>query len=85
MNEAEAEQVQALIQKHAYYTNSDHARRVLAHWDNLSSKFVKVMPKDYKRMLEALTWIERAGLSGERAERAACDANKGDASRVSGN
>ena len=45
-----------------------------------SPKFVKVMPKDYKRMLEALTWIEQAGLSGERAEMAAFEANKGDAS-----
>jgi hypothetical protein len=44
-----------------------------------------VMPKDYKRMLEALTWIEQAGLSGERAEMAAFEANKSDASRVSGN
>ena len=85
MNEAEAEQVQAMIQKHAYYTNSDHARRILAHWDDLAPKFVKVMPKDYKRMLEALTWIEQAGLSGERAEMAAFEANKSDASRVSGN
>ena len=65
MNEAEAEQVQAMIQKHAYYTNSDHARRILAHWDELAPRFVKVMPKDYKRMLEALTWIEQTGLSGE--------------------
>ena len=85
MNEAEAEQVQAMIQKHAYYTNSDHARRILAHWDDLAPRFVKVMPKDYKRMLEALTWIEQAGLSGERAEMAAFEANKSDASRVSGN
>jgi hypothetical protein len=36
-------------------------------------------------MLEALTWIEQAGLSGERAEMAAFEANKSDASRVSGN
>jgi glutamate synthase (ferredoxin) len=85
MNEAEAELVQAMVQKHAYYTNSDHARRILAHWDDLAPKFVKVMPKDYKRMLEALTWIEQAGLSGERAEMAAFEANKSDASRVSGN
>ena len=62
MNEAEAEQVQAMIQKHAYYTDSDRARRILAHWDDLAPRFVKVMPKDYKRMLEALTWIEQAGL-----------------------
>jgi glutamate synthase (ferredoxin) len=85
MGEAEAEQVQAMIQKHAYYTNSTRARHILAHWEALAPLFVKVMPKDYKRMLDALTWIEQAGLSGERAEMAAFEANKSDASRVSGN
>ena len=85
MGEDEAEQVMAMIQKHAYYTGSDRARHILAHWEELAPLFVKVMPKDYKRMVEALTWIERTGLSGEKAEMAAFEANKSDASRVSGN
>jgi glutamate synthase (ferredoxin) len=85
MTETEAEQVQELIQKHAFYTGSARARHVLAHWDELAPRFVKVMPKDYKRMLEALAWVEQTGLSGIQAQMAAFEANKGDASRVSGN
>jgi glutamate synthase (ferredoxin) len=85
MAEADAEQVMVMIQKHAYFTNSDRGRYVLAHWEELAPKFIKVLPKDYKRMLETLVWIEQAGLSGERAEMAAFEANKSDASRVSGN
>jgi glutamate synthase (ferredoxin) len=85
MTETEAEQVQEMIQKHAFYTGSERARYVLAHWDELAPRFVKVMPKDYKRMLEALAWVEQTGLSGIQAQMAAFEANKGDASRVSGN
>jgi len=43
------------------------------------------MPKDYKRMLDALQQAERAGLVGEAAVMAAFEANKNDAARVSGN
>ncbi len=85
MNEADAELVMAMIQKHVYYTHSERGRYVLAHWDMLAPHFVKVFPKDYKRMLETLRWIEQAGLSGEKAEMAAFEANKSDATRVSGN
>lgn len=85
MNELDAEQVMAMIQKHTYYTHSERGRYVLAHWGELAPRFVKVLPKDYKRMLETLIWIEQAGLSGEKAEMAAFEANKGDAARVSGN
>jgi glutamate synthase (ferredoxin) len=43
------------------------------------------MPKDYKRMLEALRRAESDGLVGETAIMAAFEANKNDAARVSGN
>ena len=85
MNEADAELVMTMIQKHTYYTNSDRGRYVLAHWEELAPKFVKVFPKDYKRMLETLIWVQQAGLSGEKAEMAAFEANKSDVARVSGN
>ena len=39
------------------------------------TRFVKVMPKDYKRMLEAIRRIEADGLSGEEAIMAAFDEN----------
>jgi len=48
-------------------------------------KFVKVMPKDYRRVLEALNEAESRGLVGDAALMAAFEANKNDAARVSGN
>ncbi|KAE9464705.1 hypothetical protein C3L33_03344, partial [Rhododendron williamsianum] len=40
-----------MIQQHQRHTNSQLAREVLADFDNLLPKFVKVFPKDYKRVL----------------------------------
>ncbi len=58
---------------------------VLAHWDDMAPQFVKVIPRDFKRMLAAMQNIRRTGLSGEAAIMAAFELNKADAARVSGN
>ncbi|MFM8408187.1 MAG: glutamate synthase subunit alpha, partial [Pirellulaceae bacterium] len=49
---ADQEELQGLIEQHAMYTQSTVARRVLNEWSSLLPKFVKVMPTDYKRVLE---------------------------------
>ena len=43
------------------------------------------MPRDYKRMLQAMKRVQEAGLSGEEAVMAAFEENKRDLARVSGN
>ncbi len=45
------QELRAMIEKHLHYTASDVAKRILADWDNVLPKFVKVMPVDYKRAL----------------------------------
>jgi glutamate synthase (ferredoxin) len=84
-DEAEIAEVQAMIRRHADYTNSDLAWRVLAQWQELVPRFVKVFPKDYKRMLAAFEQVKAAGLSGEEAVMVAFEQNKNDQTRVSGN
>ena len=79
------DEIEALLQRHAGYTHSEQALRVLATWTTAAARFVKVMPKDYQRMLEAIQRAEQAGLAGEDAVMAAFEANKNDAARVSGN
>ena len=49
---ADVEALQSLIQQHLDYTGSANARRVLDGWDETLPKFVKVMPYDYKRILQ---------------------------------
>ena len=80
----EAEEVRAAIKQHADYTRSQKAFKVLALWDEIAPKFVKVMPKDYKRVLSALKKAEQDGLSGDDALNAAFEANARDVARIGG-
>jgi glutamate synthase domain-containing protein 3 len=45
--------VRGLIERHAQATGSTLAARVLASWRAAEEQFVKVMPRDYKRVLQA--------------------------------
>ena len=84
MEEAEAEEVRQLIKRHADYTKSQKAFKVLALWDSMAPKFVKVMPKDYKRVLQCLSKAQADGLSGDDALNAAFEANARDVARIGG-
>jgi glutamate synthase (ferredoxin) len=55
------ELVRLLIMKHVQYTGSELGARVLAAWDDSVRTFVKVMPRDYKRVLEAEARAAAAG------------------------
>jgi glutamate synthase (ferredoxin) len=44
--------VRDLLIQHAGYTGSAVAARILGDWDWAAGKFVKVMPVDYRRVLE---------------------------------
>jgi glutamate synthase (NADPH/NADH) large chain len=85
VEEWEINQVERLIRRHAEYTASRLAQRVLSHWQTMVPTFVKVMPRDYRRMLEAFKQVEAAGVSGEEAAMAAFELNRKDLARVSGN
>jgi glutamate synthase (ferredoxin) len=74
-----------MVWRHAVNTGSTLAWHMLSDWDEAATRFVKVLPKDYQRVLNALAAAEAAGLTGEEAVMAAFEANKRDASRVSGN
>jgi glutamate synthase (NADPH/NADH) large chain len=84
-DDAEIAEVRGLIERHVEYTGSDLAQEMLDSWGDAVTKFVKVMPKDYRRMLEAIEKVEAEGLKGEEALMAAFEANKNAESRVSGN
>ncbi|MBI3302298.1 MAG: glutamate synthase subunit alpha, partial [Deltaproteobacteria bacterium] len=85
LEEWDLQEVEKMIWRHSAYTNSELARQLLTHWEDAAPKFVKVTPKDYKRMLDAVRQAEQEGLVGEEAIMAAFEANKNDAARVSGN
>ena len=78
-------EVKAMIEKHVLHTGSERGSMLLSDWDKYSAQFVRVMPNDYERMLEAIAVFEAKGLAGEDALMAAFSANNSDASRVGGN
>jgi glutamate synthase domain-containing protein 2/glutamate synthase domain-containing protein 3 len=47
-------ELKALVEEHARVTGSERAQRILATWEVQLRKFVKVMPRDYKRALDEL-------------------------------
>ena len=49
--EPDEEEVKALISEHAQRTGSLVARNVLASWERARERFLKVMPRDYKRVI----------------------------------
>jgi glutamate synthase (ferredoxin) len=81
---AEIEDIRQMIHRHSQYTRSQRAFKVLALWEQMIPKFVKVMPIDYKRMLQSMKRVEQAGLSGEEAVMAAFEDNAKDVARVGG-
>ena len=54
MDEEDKREVRDMIEKHFRYTGSDPAEWVLENWEVASGRFVKVMPKDYKAVLQKL-------------------------------
>ncbi len=44
--------LRSLVQAHLKYTKSVKAQRVLEAWESMLPKFIKVMPSDYKRVLQ---------------------------------
>ncbi len=83
-NTAEIEEVRQMIKRHADYTRSQRALNILGSWEQMVPKFVKVMPKDYKRMLQSIKRVTDAGLSGDEALMAAFNDNAKDVARVGG-
>jgi glutamate synthase (ferredoxin) len=71
ISEEEINEIKEMIEKHVAYTGSSLGRKVLKDWNNYSLKFTKVIPVDYKRMLENINRAHQAGLSGEEALMAA--------------
>jgi glutamate synthase (ferredoxin) len=82
---SEVAELRAIIQRHVDYTKSARGQQVLADFDTFVPKFVKVLPKDYKRMLACIEKAEAQGLTGDEAVMAAFEENARDLSRVGGN
>ena len=80
----EAALVRALVERHAALTGSALAGRLLADWSATLERFVRVVPHDYQRVLEAQARMRSLGMSEAEAEMAAFEANARDLARAGG-
>jgi glutamate synthase (NADPH/NADH) large chain len=51
-SEENVSHLRELIERHLHWTGSKVAERVLENWEEMLPKFIKVMPKDLKRVLQ---------------------------------
>ena len=75
LDDADRATLKGMIAAHAESTGSNKATIILINWERYQSRFVKVMPVDYKRVLQALEKAKAAGLSGDDALAAAFEEN----------
>jgi glutamate synthase (ferredoxin) len=80
----EIELVRDMIRRHAEYTQSDRAGKVLGLWEAMVSRFVKVYPNDYRRVIETQKRLKESGLSEEEVIMAAFEENAHDLARAGG-
>ncbi len=71
LDDDDSEFVHGIVQAHVDATDSAVGQRVLADWPQQQRHFVKVMPRDYKRVLQAIAEAERDGVDIDKAIMAA--------------
>ncbi len=66
-NAEDVEQVKELLRRHAKHTGSTVAQKLLDTWKVTQAKFVRVIPKDYKRVLAAIAKARQTGVPEDKA------------------
>ncbi|WP_395106901.1 glutamate synthase large subunit [Actinomadura sp. SCN-SB] len=71
LTEEDAEFVRVLVERHLAETGSTVAEKLLAEWETAAGRFTKIMPRDYRRVLEAKAKAEAEGRDVDEAIMAA--------------
>jgi glutamate synthase (ferredoxin) len=67
--------VKGKLEKHVKYTGSARGQAILDGWPDTAGKFLKILPQDYERVLQAVKRAEASGLAGDEAIQAAFEEN----------
>ncbi len=65
--DADKEEVVSLLKNHVRFTQSPVAQNILDQWKTHCTNFVKVIPKDYKTVLQAIETARRTGVPEDQA------------------
>ena len=67
-NKYDVLELKAMIEEHVKYTNSIRGKEILNDFEEYLPKFKKIIPYDYKKMLNAIAKMEEKGLNPEQAQ-----------------
>nr|MCR5279598.1 glutamate synthase subunit alpha [Lachnospiraceae bacterium] len=67
-HKADKEELKALLENHVKYTNSAKAARILEDFEGYVPKFKKIIPADYKKLLQLIARYEEQGMDRKEAE-----------------
>ncbi len=74
-NKYDVLELKDMINEHVSYTNSAKGKEILEHFGEYLPKFKKILPHDYRRMMNTIVQMEEKGLSSEQAQIEAFYAN----------
>jgi glutamate synthase (ferredoxin) len=67
-NKYDVMELKGMIEDHVKYTNSVKGKEILKNFEEYLPKFKKIIPYDYKKMMEAIAKMEEKGLNPEQAQ-----------------
>ena len=67
-NKADKETLKEMLENHYKYTGSVKAKQILDDFEGNLSKFKKIIPEDYKKMVQMTTVFEEQGMTHEKAQ-----------------
>lgn len=67
-NKYDVLELKGMIEEHVKYTGSVKGKEILENFETYLPKFKKIIPYDYKKMLEMIAQMEQKGLNPEQAQ-----------------
>lgn len=67
-NKYDVLELKGMIEEHVKYTDSEKGKLILDKFEEYLPKFKKIIPYDYKKMLETIAKMEQKGLNPEQAQ-----------------
>lgn len=75
-NKYDVLELKEMIKEHVAYTNSEKGKEILENFGEYLPKFKKILPHDYRRMMNTIVQMEEKGLNSEQAQIEAFYASK---------
>ena len=67
LDEESLHELKGIIENHRKYTGSDAALRILSSWETEKKRFVRVIPRDYKKVVTIMREESEKGASDDDA------------------